>query len=82
MVMATERTALEVPFPDPLGLFQGKVRLWDLPSCPWNPLAGLCKRWLGRIFEARGLPFVNSGGATRDKLKNLQSYLRFRRLVS
>ena len=39
--METERMALEIPFSDPLG------------PLPVDPLVGLCKRWLGGIFEAR-----------------------------
>ena len=51
--MATERKAVEIPFPDPLGLLQGEAEALRAPVVPVDPLAGLCRRWLGGIFEAR-----------------------------
>ncbi|MBI2856218.1 MAG: hypothetical protein HYX93_05160 [Chloroflexi bacterium] len=51
--MATERPAIEVPFPDPLGFLQGEAEALRAPVVPVDPLVGLCRRWLGGIFEAR-----------------------------
>ncbi len=51
--METERTTIEVPFPDPLGLLQAEAEALKARVVPVDPLAGLCKRWLGGIFEAR-----------------------------
>ncbi len=51
--MLNGRTSVEVPFPDPLGVLQGEAEAWGAPVVPVDPLVGLCRRWLGGIFEAR-----------------------------
>ncbi|MBI2919160.1 MAG: hypothetical protein HYY01_14390 [Chloroflexi bacterium] len=51
--MPNGRTAVEVPFPHPAGLLQGEAEAMGSPVVPVDPLAALCKRWLGGIFEAR-----------------------------
>jgi hypothetical protein len=65
--MAIERTAVEVPFPDPLGLLQGEAEAVGSPVVPVDPLAGLCKRWLGGIFEAREKAVQNYARALENQ---------------
>jgi hypothetical protein len=51
--MPTERRVVEIPFPDPLGFLQGEAEAVGSPVVPVDLLVGLCRRWLGGIFEAR-----------------------------
>ncbi|MFH1560076.1 MAG: hypothetical protein ABID84_01515 [Chloroflexota bacterium] len=39
--MSDEREALEIPFPDPLGLLQGEAQALQAPVVPMDPLAGV-----------------------------------------
>jgi hypothetical protein len=65
--MAIERTTVEVPFPDPQGLLQGEAEALGSPVVPVDPLAGLCKRWLGGIFEARERAVQNYARALEEQ---------------
>ena len=74
--MATDRKPLEVPFPDPLGLLQGEAEAVGAPVVPVDPLVGLCRRWLGGIFEARERAVQNYARALEGQPLSLEARAR------
>ena len=74
--MVTERSAIEVPFPDPLGLLQVEAETLKARVVPVDPFAGLCKRWLGGIVEARERAVLNYALALESQPLSLESRAR------
>jgi hypothetical protein len=58
---------MDIPFPDPLGLLQGEAEALRAPVVPVDPLAGLCRRWLGGMFEAREKAVQNYARSLQDR---------------
>ena len=71
---------MEVPFPDPLGLLQAEAMALKAPVVPVDPLAQLCSRWLGGMFQAREKAVQNYAKALEGQ--PLSPEARFRAITN
>lgn len=67
---------MEVPFPDPLGILQAEAEAIGAPVVPVDPLAALCRRWLGGMLAARERAIQNYAAALQGQPLSPEARLR------